>query len=343
MLEHSRIAHYLLSLGVVKPGAVLDDDLVVTEVSRRNSVFLVTSSTGPAYVVKQAGPRSGGTLDREAAVLRALAADASVAGLVPTVVAHEAGTLVLASPPAALDWSRRSGSPASARVLGKALATLHKAQVEVEGLAGDERPWGATLPEPALERVRTFSSGAIELLTRVQADVAFCERLLRLRDGAYAPGFAHRDLRWDNCLLVARPGGRRRTRVLVIDWELAGPGRPAFDLACALADYVRAAIDAIPVIARESDEAAVAAAARDGLARRGAEMHALWSGYRRAAVPAPSALEVAELVAVRLLEIAFEYARGVSVVSGHILALTQLAENMLRSPGLYAWNVLGLR
>ncbi|WP_028062598.1 phosphotransferase family protein [Solirubrobacter soli] len=339
MLEHSRIAHYLLSLGVVKPGAVLDGDLVVTEVSRRNAVFLVTSSTGPAFVVKEAG--SGGTLDREATVLRALAADESVAGLVPRVVAHEDGRLVLASPPAALDWSRRRDSPASARALGKALGAIHQAQVEVEELPGDDRPWGVTLPEPALERVRTFSSGAIELLARVQADDGFCERLLRLRDGGYEPGFAHRDLRWDNVLLVTAPGGRRRTRVLVIDWELAGPGWPAFDLASALADYVRAAIDAIRVIARESDEAAVAAAARAGLERRGPEMHALWAGYRRSAAASP--IEIAELVAVRLLEIAFEYARGASVVSGHILALTQLAQNMLRSPGLYAWNVLGLR
>jgi hypothetical protein len=52
---------------------------------------------------------------------------------------------------------------------------------------------------------------------------------------------------------------------------------------------------------------------------------------------------VAELVGVRLLETAFEFARGASFVSGHIVALLQLAANTLRAPGFAAWNLLGLR
>ena len=62
MLEQSDTAHYLLSLGLVKPRDVVDEDLTVVDVSRRNCVFLATTRAGPSFVVKQAGPRSAGTL-----------------------------------------------------------------------------------------------------------------------------------------------------------------------------------------------------------------------------------------------------------------------------------------
>ncbi|MGH2968939.1 MAG: hypothetical protein ACRDK0_07730, partial [Solirubrobacteraceae bacterium] len=58
MLEQSDIAHYLLSLGLVKPRAVVGEDLAVVDASRRNRVFLAATRGGPTYVVKQAGPRS---------------------------------------------------------------------------------------------------------------------------------------------------------------------------------------------------------------------------------------------------------------------------------------------
>ncbi|MDQ3997995.1 MAG: hypothetical protein M3303_13380, partial [Gemmatimonadota bacterium] len=73
MLEQSDIAHYLLSLGVVKPRAVVEEQLTVVDASRRNCVFVAASRAGSTYVVKQAGPRSAGTLAHEAAVLRVLA------------------------------------------------------------------------------------------------------------------------------------------------------------------------------------------------------------------------------------------------------------------------------
>jgi Ser/Thr protein kinase RdoA (MazF antagonist) len=347
VLEHSQVAHYLLSLGVVNPRAVVDGDLVVTNVSRRNTVFLARTSTGPAYVVKEAGPSSAHTLAREAAVLRGLAGEPAIAALVPELVAHDAAAmrLVLRSPAGGLDWGEvRRYSPASARLLGRALASIHDAQVEVDPLAdGDRRLWGLTLPEPSIERLRSFSSGAVELLARVQADDALCGALARLGETVGNGAFAHGDVRWENCLLVAAPGARRRTRPLLIDWEHAGPGVPAYDVGSALAEYLRSWIESIPEITPDSDPSRFDAVARLPLARVRPATAALWSAYRAAGPRPPEIIRVAELAGVRLLETAFEFARGASFVSGHVVALVQLAANMVRAPGFAAWNLLGLR
>ncbi len=77
MLTQAGTAHYLLSLGVVKPSDVVEHELSVTDESRRNAVFIASTRTGPAYVVKQASAQTAATVAHEAAMLRALSGNAA--------------------------------------------------------------------------------------------------------------------------------------------------------------------------------------------------------------------------------------------------------------------------
>ncbi len=123
MLTTAGIAHYLLSLGVVNPSAVVEDELAVLDVSRRNAVFLAAARSGPAYVVKQARAETAATLAHEAAMLRALAAMPELDGLVPQVVHEdrEAACLVLRTPADARDWSEHHRAGRFPRSLARAL------------------------------------------------------------------------------------------------------------------------------------------------------------------------------------------------------------------------------
>jgi aminoglycoside phosphotransferase (APT) family kinase protein len=346
-LEHSQVAHYLLSLGLVKPSAVVEGDLVVTDVSHRNTVFLATSSGGPAYVVKEAGPASAHTVAREAVILRGFERDPRLSGMVPELVHYDEAELrlVLRSPRDGVDWGRRKPfSRAAARSLGHTPAAVHAARVEVEALPeSDERAWGLTLPEPSLDRVRTLSEAALALLRQVQADTELCDRLRGLREEPGEPGFVHGDVRWENCVAVAAPGSSRRTRLLLIDWEHAGPGRPEADVGAALAEYLRAWVASIPVVSPGSDHERIDADARHSIQEVQPPMREFWSAYRRASGRRPDMIRATEFTAVRVLEIAFEYARGTTFLSGHVKMLVQIAANMLRMPGYAAWNLLGLR
>src|SRR4051795_11711861 len=84
MLDQSAVSDYLLSAGLVKPEAVVNEDLVVVDASRRNRVFVASTGEGPAYVVKQAEDGDGRALAHEAAVLRALARP--LGALIPEVL-----------------------------------------------------------------------------------------------------------------------------------------------------------------------------------------------------------------------------------------------------------------
>ena len=350
MLEQSAIAHYLLSLGIVKPQDVLDDGLTVIDVSRRNAVFLVETSAGPTYVVKQATARAAATLAHEAAVLRVLAAAPELAPLVPTVVHHEpeAALLIMRTPAGARDWSDQHGSGRfpriSARVLGRALAAVHRLPADHVGEPRAEQSpmWGLSLPEPSHDLLLDLSAGGRDLVARLQADPELCDRLNDLRARTSASSFVHGDLRWENCLAVAPLGSRRRTRVLLVDWELAGAGVPEFDVGTVLAEYLRSWVGSIPIVDARRPGRLVPRAGHP-LERMQPAAQAFWSAYRLASGRGPKLRRVIEMAAVRLLQSAVERAQGLGTPTAHVVTLLQLADNMLRQPDYAAVSLLGLR
>jgi len=350
MLDQSQIAYFLLSLGVIEPRAVVEDGLTVVDTSRRNRVFIVTTPSGPTYAVKQAIPRSAVALQHEAAVLRVLADAPEMAGLVPAVVHEdpEMALLVLRSPGGGRDWTKHYSTGrfprAPARALGLALAVLHGLAASAVGDQPTdlERMWALQFAEPPYELVLDLSIGAQDLVARLQANAAMIERLTGLRDDDHEDAFVHGDLRWDNCLAVAVPGSRRRTRTFVVDWELAGRGEAALDVGTVLAEYLSAWVGSIPIV----DAAApgrLLSHARYPLRRMQPAIDAFLSAYRRATGTPPTLRRTMELAAVRLLQTAVERAQVLTAPSARLVTLVQLAENILLEPENAARTLLGLR
>jgi aminoglycoside phosphotransferase (APT) family kinase protein len=348
-LTQSSIAHYLLSLGIVKPRDVVDDELSVLDASRRNAVFIAAARSGPAYVVKQARAQTAGTLRREATMLRALAAKPELHGLVPEVLHEdrEAACLVLRSPPDAGDWSQhqaiRRFPRSSANALGRALACLHALPVDgIDGLpAGPDPLWGLTLPEPPHELLLDLSAAALDLLGRLQDQELLCARLRELHGAISSDAIVHGDLRWDNCMAVAAPGARRRTRVLLVDWELSGRGPAGFDIGTALAEYVSAWVGSIPM-PDPRDPSRFVDHARYPVASMRPAIRTLWTAYRSARDRPPALAQVVQLAGVRLLQAALERARHSDELSAHAVVLAQVAAHLLSDPEGTALALLGL-
>jgi aminoglycoside phosphotransferase (APT) family kinase protein len=350
MLGQSQIAHYLLSLGLVEPRAVLEDGLTVVDASRRNCVFIATTRSGPTYAIKQAGPRSVLTLEHEAWVLRVLADAPELARQVPTVVHEdrEMALLVLSSPGGGRDWGEhhKAGSfPLSpARALGRGLAALHRHAVDAVGdqPADVERMWALQFAEPSLELMRDLSAGAQDLMARLQSNPAMIDRLSGLRGHDHQDVFVHGDLRWDNCLAIAPPGSRRRTHTLLVDWELAGRGEAALDVGTVLAEYLSAWVGSIP-IAEVAAPGRLLSHAKYPLRRMRPAIDAFWSAYCEPSSTPPTLRRVLELAAVRLLQTAVERAQVLAAPTAHLVTLLQLAENVLLEPEKAAHTLLGLR
>jgi Ser/Thr protein kinase RdoA (MazF antagonist) len=344
MVEQSDVAHYLLSLGVVKPRSVIEEDLTIVDVSRRNCVFLATTRSGPTLVVKQGSIETAPALANEAAILRILADVPELAPHVPAVVHEERAEsrLVLSTAPGARDWlDGRGRSPrVPARGLGRVLAALHELTVDVPQRAVAIPQ--LLLSEPSFEHLANRSQGGREVLAYIQGDDYVRGRLDELLTAGTPAALVHGDLRWENCLTLPAPAAKRRTRPLLVDWELAGRGDPALDVAAVMASYLQLWFRSVPIVDRVAPARLLVHAERPLRSLRPA-MHAFWSAYACTSRRPPPLRRVVELTAVPLLEAAIERAQPQRAPSAQVMTLLNLAENMLRYPDDAAQSLLGLR
>jgi len=187
-----------------------------------------------------------------------------------------------------------------------------------------------------------LSAGGQDLVARVQASRSLCDLLSELRESDAGGAVVHGDLRWDNCLVIAPASSRRRTRVLLVDWELAGAGAAGFDVGTVLAEYLCAWVGSVPIV-DPADPARLVNRARYPLRRMQPALQDFWSAYRRHNPESPTLGRVVQLAAVRILQTAVERAQGLAIPSAHVVTLLQLADNLLRQPDDAARGLLGLR
>ena len=341
MLSQPDVVPYLDDTGVIRNGAAAQ----VVDASRRNLVFVVTGGGPRAYVVKQSRAVDDPAVAREAAVLRSLEAAGGLGDMLPRLVAHDAGRgiLVLATEAGGRNlreqFARRRFSLALARACGRALARLHRLP---PGPAGPRPPgldpaWPLSWHRPWLESLSELSAAGVALLRMTQSSAAMCAALDDLRESWSADSLIHGDARWDNWIALPAPPSRGRSRIVVADWELAGPGEPAQDVGAVLGEYLLAWLESIP-LADGREPGRLLAHAQVPLERLRPSLAAFWTAYGGS----PSRRRAVGFAAVRLIQAAVEQARDSSELRPRTVIVLQLAANLLERPDEAAVRVLGL-
>ena len=335
------VAPFLLSRGLLGARAIVDGRLRIEDASRRNRVFLVTARGAPGYVVKLAAVPGDRGVEREATVLERLAASA----LAPDRVLHDAatGVLVLALPEGAHDLAEhhaRGRFPVTlARAAGKALAALHALPPSIlDGVPAADPHALLAIHRPDLAMLRGMSAAGVELVRLIQASAALCARLDELLAAPHRVRVVHGDLRWDNLLAVPRPGSRRRTRLLLVDWELAAVGDPALDLGAYLAECLRAWSRYAGIPDPHAPGRRLVDPVR-ALPSLWPTVAGFWGAYGGDAALLRRAVQCA---GARLVLNAIEEAQSLSALDDNVRATLQLGANVLARPEDAATHLLGL-
>jgi Phosphotransferase enzyme family len=353
VLTQSDVVAYLVERALLDPDASAAAELRVRDVSGpRNRVFVIAGGGTAGYVVKQSDSPAVDLLAFELAVLgRLVEAEPRLAPYLPTPVLFDTrrGTLVCRLVGDATDLSTYHGRgrfpPLLARRLGGALALLHS----VDSSALRELPatretlkGGVPANPPSLEEVLDLSDAAVHLLRLLQGSSELCERLAALNDSRDDVAIVHGDLRPSNCVAFPRAGARRRTRIALVDWELAGRGDPHVDLGAVLGEYLHVWLWSMSAF----DGSRLAQApryARHPLEAMQPGINAFWRGYVHNAQGRPPSLRRAvEFSAVRLVEVAFEQAQTEAALDPRAGLALQLALNVLGRPREAAVQLLGL-
>jgi hypothetical protein len=354
---------YLLGLGFLDLPSLVRHGLHVEEVPGRNRNFRVLGGPGRNFFLKQA-PRgeigADGPLAVEAALYDWVATDARAAALRP-VFPHrrnydpERSILVLdlvteaAHPHVLEDEASPDYLAAARRLVATALAECHGLPVPRDIGIGvelpDMAPWVFDLARPAPASLRELAPAQLSVILAIQSQPGAVAALDRLRDEWRPTRLVHGDFKWSN-VLVHEDSAGIPDGLLLLDWEMAQLGDPAWDVGAVLHAFIAEAVLGLELTDGTSPEAA-AGLLGTLLPRLLPAHHDFWSGYLAAArltdVEAEALLHrLTPHVAARLLKSAYEWSQAEVRMPRSAAAILQLGINMLLSPGAAREVVLGL-
>lgn len=363
MLSQSEVAQYLLKRRLVSTESIVEGDLVVMDVSQRNRNYKVVNERGPSYLLKQGiGPEGRATLGNEAAVYQLLQSDRSAHGL-DCFLPHSYGydpeehILILELVRNGQDLreyhtSRGRFSTTIAGILGNALGLLHRQMREQRKWSedghrfSDQPPWVLSVHRTDFDLFLHASNANIQAIKIIQRFPEFCEHLDTLRQGWMVETLIHQDMKWDNCIVFAKPGSQRKTGIKIVDWELASIGDPRWDAASVFSNYLSIWLLSIPITGEAPPERFIELA-RYPLEKMQPAIRAFWQSYVRqmglsATIANEWLLRAVKYGAARLVQTAFEQMQMSVRLMGNAVCLLQLSLNILRRPQEALINLLGL-
>jgi len=358
MLTQREVVDYLLERRLIQARSIVSGDLLVEDASRRNRNFKIVSQNGPGYLVKQGiGPDGRATVIREAQIYELLGAAGSgrrFGRYLPRSYGydHQRQLLILelvrdAQDMRAYSARRTRFSATLAAALGDALGALHQpawldAQPGAGALFTGQPPWILALGCPDAGILRDVSGAALQLLRIIQQTPVLGRLLDELRWLWKPAALIHRDIKWDNCLVLAQ----RRSQLRIVDWELADLGDPCWDVGSVFSNYLSHWLLSIP-ISGEAMPDRYMELARYPLERMQPALRACWHAYVRRMRLGPAdadrwLIRATMYTAARLLQTAFEHLQMATQLNGNIVCHVQLGLNILRQPHEAAARLLGI-
>lgn len=231
--ELGHLLRRLVEAGIVDGEAAVDGRVSVTDLSRSHPVGLVEIDDTPVAVVKGRGSATADDLDaiaREEAAYRWLSGSAVTARLAPSPVpgAGRGEAMVTRPVVGATSLHQALGeAPGQTEVLiaevGRLLAVVHTADASAWECPV-RRPWILDVPAGRIPAMYDGNLPAIRLVEQIAQPGPIAATIADLDREWAARAVIHGDVKFDNILVT--PDG-----MFLVDWELAGPGDPAWDLA----------------------------------------------------------------------------------------------------------------
>jgi thiamine kinase-like enzyme len=359
MLTAHEVVPYLLSRKLVTPQSVVEGNIAVVDLSRRNRNFKVISPAG-CYLLKQAvGPDHMETVAREASIYLMFSSEAAngLSGYLPKFHGYDAEQSILilefVKDAETLREQHERGGRASARTaeqVANALAALHRmstAKVDPNWSAFSQRLQVFSLHRPDLEIFRTVSSAGVELIKIIRRQRKLGDLLDQLRGEWKADEFIHGDVRGDNFLIPARPDSGRKRWLKMVDFEYGCKGDAAWDVGSVFAEYLSFWLFSIPFVGGAQPDRFL------GLASFPLEtvrplIRSFWRRYVFSMKLEQSRCEELLLRAVkycgaRLLHIALEGTYASNSIAAVQIYLLQVGMNVLLQPEKAAVELLRIR
>jgi hypothetical protein len=305
---------------------------------------------GQSFFIKSASTLDrAATLSNEAAVYQELhSRSADCARFLPKLRDYDSqrNVLVLEMISSPFDphrsktaYERRMNEPLAASI-GESLSIVH--QSTGDAIVGESTPpWIFSVAMPRTSIFRAISAANLQVIKIIQRFQEFSALLDRLKDDWRTEALIHNDIKYDNILVERHASGDETIRI--VDWELAGFGDPAWDLAGILGDYLSAWIASIPITGEDPPEQ-FAALAKFPLTDMQPAIGAFWRAYSSSILGAgPRLIRAIKYTAARLIQGVWESMQSSISLLGTAICQLQLSFNLLRRPEEAAVHLFGIQ
>lgn len=355
MITPANLSYYLIDKGLVSTQSVVDGDLMIVEVTRRNRNFKIIRHQQQSFFLKQIQnwePLAIATLQREATCYQLAQQEAELAplaALMPKYFLYDSArhilvTELLQEGENLSEHQRRLGKfpVAIAEKLGQALGTYHHQTISSlndavqNSVFPKQVPWILSANQQRAQLFNALSAGNSELLNIVQKYPEFHQALDDIRDQWQFDSLIHGDMKWDNCMVFAGQQGAADLDFKVVDWELADIGDACWDVGAILQAYLAFWIMSIPMETRAAP-AQLIEMAQFPLEAMLPAIHAFWKTYietRQIAVEQRRNLleRCVKFGAARMIQTAYEYLQYSPHITLPVLYMLQVSMNILKSP-----------
>jgi thiamine kinase-like enzyme len=361
-LSQAEIVSYLMERELISMRSVVEGDLLVTDTSRRNQNYKVLCRRGASYIVKQGVTAEGAmTVAREAAIYEHLHAHPEGEQLrryLPRFYGYEPASKVLIlelvqnTQDLRVRHSQGRFSPGVARGVATVLTALHHFPVTPvfrpdNKQQGPGNPaWVLSAHRPEQGFLGQISQANHQLIKIVQEFKPLGDLLDELRAGWRTETVIHSDIKWDNFLVAETVKARQAPQLKLVDWELACPGDPRWDVAAVFNDYLSTWLNSIPITGQTPPERYMELA-RFPLSRMQPALRAFWQEYARGLQLDSRQTEAWFLAAVRyagarLVQTTYEQMQLSTQLTGNMICQLQLGWNIMARPAEAATTLLGI-
>ena len=343
---------YLAYSGLISFDSIVNEQMTVVEVNRRNRNFKVVREHAPGFFVKQVAAFDAVSIDtlrRDGRCYWLANNHAEFVSLAPMLPAFHKfdvarSILVIALEERAESLHQlhlRTGTfPVDvAEALAVCLARVHMSFRSLPASSASSafpgtHPWALTLGDSASFPV-SLQSPAGHVLLQIATGMGLDRAMAARRATWQVETLIHGDIKWDNCL---RLNSNVDGEIRLVDWEIADVGDPAWDIGSAFQSYLA------HWLFSRSTSSPPAPNFDHGFTLMQPAMRGFWDTYVRVSETkeAQALLDRSiSFAAARLIQTAYESLHAANGVTPHSLSFLQLASQLLNEAEEAHRTILG--
>ena len=362
LLDLDSVAGYLLGRGIVDSESIVDGDLEIARLSGRNQNFKVTGREREGLLVKQAPVDVGdvhGSVLREAQLYSVVATtpdfDAARPFIPDLLETDDSDGIMIARllPDVRTLDEWNDFEPNAAHnptfLFGHALAVVHSLFAKhlhdprLRFLPRRPAPSLGGLVRPTAQLFAEASAANLQLLRIIQETPALANLVADVTCAWPIRTVIHGDLKSRNVLVHQGPGDA--LQIKIVDWELAGMGDPAWDVACVLCGFLeRFVLSSVITTTMTADQ--IVAENEGALVTFRRNARAFWFAYRRfVRLPEDAASllrRAVTLLAGVLLQSAYESVAYLPQLTPQAIYFVQIGGNIAGDADRATEELLGL-